>query len=198
MRVGGGAGLRGWRTEGMAEEKRTECYRSLAQSLAKLHAVDPSKVGLGEYGREGNYFARQVARWSKHWNLSRQEDDPNIDRLIDWLPQNVPDDDSSTIVHGDYRRGNVIFAPGAPEVAAILDWELSTLGHPLADLAHCCMAWRTGPTEYGGLFGLDLDALGLPSQAEFENWYYEAAGHSLRLEPFHMAFALFRFAVIFE
>lgn len=186
------------RLYGMAREYRRDAYRSLAQSLARLHAVDPDAAGLGDYGRKGNYFARQVVRWSRQWDLSRQGDDPNIDTLVEWLPRNIPDDDNSTIVHGDYRPGNVIFAADAPNVAAILDWELSTLGHPLADLAHCCMAWRTGPDEYGGLLGLDLDALGLPGQTEFENWYYEAAGHSLHLQPFHVAFALFRFAVIFE
>ena len=173
-------------------------YRSVATSLATLHRVDPDAVGLGDYGKHHDYFARQIARWTRQWNLSRLRDDPNIDYLIDWLPRNVPEDDLCTISHGDYRIGNVMFAPAGPEVVAILDWELSTLGHPLADLAHCCMAWHIGPDEFGGVWGLDLAAEGLPDQSEFADWYYAEAGHDARLAPFHLSFALFRFAVVFE
>jgi aminoglycoside phosphotransferase (APT) family kinase protein len=176
---------------------RRAMYRSLASALARLHAVDPDAVGLADFGRRGGYFARQIARWTKQWELSRDADDANIERLAAWLPGNIPDDHLSRISHGDYRVGNVMFAPDGAAVVAILDWELSTLGHPLADLAHCCMAWASTPEEYGGLRGLDLAAEGLPSRAEFEDWYGSDAGHGLRLQPFHMAFALFRFAVVF-
>lgn len=179
-------------------EDRRDMYRSLATSLAALHNVNPERVGLGDYGKHRGYFNRQIARWSRQWQLSRQQEDANIDLLVEWLPHNVPQDDLCAISHGDYRVGNVMFDAASPYLAAILDWELSTLGHPLADLAHCCIAWYSAPDEYGGIKGLDFSSRSLPSQAEFEAWYYAKAKHEARLEPFHMAFALFRFAVVFE
>lgn len=183
---------------GVSREDRGLMYRSLAQALAALHNVDPASVGLADYGKSGNYFARQIARWTKQWELSRTRDDANIDRLIAWLPKNIPDDDATVVAHGDFRVGNVMFHEREPRVIAILDWELSTLGHPLADLAHACMGWHSWPDEYGGLMGLDLVALGIPDEAEFTNAYYGTANHGLRITGFHMAFALFRFAIIFE
>jgi aminoglycoside phosphotransferase (APT) family kinase protein len=183
---------------GVSSDERRLMYRSLAQALAALHNVDPGSVGLSDYGKSGNYFARQIARWTKQWELSRTREDANIERLIAWLPDNIPDDDVTVVTHGDFRVGNVMFHEREPRVIAILDWELSTLGHPLADLAHACMGWHSGPHEYGGLAGLDLGALGIPSEAEFTQAYHEAAQHGLRMTRFHMAFALFRFAVIFE
>lgn len=178
--------------------RRRDMYRSLAETLARLHNVDPEAVGLADYGRRGGFFARQITRWSGQWELSRQHENADVERLIEWLPANIPDGDASGIVHGDYRVGNVIFHPDRSDVVAILDWELSTLGHPLADLAHCCIGWHSSPDEYGGVLGVDLGAAGLPTQREFEDWYYAEAAHGLRLQPFHMAFALFRFAVVFE
>lgn len=183
---------------GVSSADRRLMYRSLAQALAALHNVDPASAGLSDYGKSGNYFARQIARWTKQWELSRTRDDANIERLIEWLPANIPDDDATVVTHGDFRVGNVMFHEREPRVIAILDWELSTLGHPLADLAHACMGWHSRPHEYGGLMGLDLAVLGIPSEAEFTQAYYEAAHHNLRMTSFHMAFALFRFAVIFE
>jgi aminoglycoside phosphotransferase (APT) family kinase protein len=183
---------------GVSSDERRLMYQSLAQALAALHNVDPASVGLSDYGKSGNYFARQIARWTRQWELSRTREDANIERLIAWLPENIPDDDVTVVTHGDFRVGNVMFHEREPRVIAILDWELSTLGHPLADLAHACMGWHSGPHEYGGLTGLDLAALGIPSEAEFAQAYYEAAHHRLRMTRFHMAFALFRFAVIFE
>jgi aminoglycoside phosphotransferase (APT) family kinase protein len=179
-------------------DERRLMYRSLAQALAALHNVDPASVGLSDYGKSGNYFARQITRWTKQWELSRTREDANIERLIAWLPENIPNDDVTVVTHGDFRIGNVMFHQKEPRVIAILDWELSTLGHPLADLAHACMGWHSGPHEYGGLTGLDLAALGIPNEAEFTQAYYEAAHHGLRMSRFHMVFALFRFAVIFE
>ncbi|WP_343116254.1 phosphotransferase family protein [Ostreiculturibacter nitratireducens] len=186
------------RLPGVEPEERRVMYASLARTLAALHNVDPDAVGLGDYGRQGGYFARQIARWTKQWNLSRQGDNADIEYLIDWLPGAIPEDNATAISHGDYRVGNVMFHPARPEVAAVLDWELSTLGHPLADLAHFCIAWHSGPDEYGGLRGLDLAAMGLPEQAAFEDAYGAEARHGLGLGPFHIAFALFRFAVVFE
>jgi aminoglycoside phosphotransferase (APT) family kinase protein len=183
---------------GVSPDQRRSMYKSVAQALASLHNVDPAAVGLSDYGKSGNYFARQIARWTRQWELSRTRDDANIAHLIEWLPQNIPDGDVTGVAHGDYRVGNVMFHETEPRVIAILDWELSTLGHPLADLAHACMGWHSGPEEYGGLRGLDLSVLGLPTEADFAKDYYDAADHNLRMTPFHMAFALFRFAVIFE
>ena len=184
---------------GVPAAERRQMYMSMADTLAALHAVDPAAVGLGDFGRPGNYFARQIARWTRQWEMSRTREDAAIDRLIAWLPANVPCDDRSTITHGDYRIGNLMFHVSQPRVIAILDWELSTLGHPLADLAHSCMVWQTAPAEYGGLAGLPLDELSLPSQADYEACYYSAATTgTAHLAPFHMAFALFRWSVIFE
>lgn len=186
------------RLPGVAPQDRRAMFRALARTLAALHNVDPDAAGLSDYGRKGGYFARQIARWTKQWELSRQGENPDIAHLIDWLPAAIPEDAATTISHGDFRVGNVMFHPAQPQVAAVLDWELSTLGHPLADLAHFCIAWHSAPDEYGGIAGQDLRAEGLPEQAEFEDWYGAEAWHGLRLQPFHMAFALFRFAVVFE
>ncbi|WP_210335287.1 phosphotransferase family protein [Microvirga sp.] len=183
---------------GVTAQERGQMYRSLAQALAALHNVNPAAVGLSDYGKSGNYFKRQISRWTRQWELSRTRDDANIEHLIAWLPRNIPEDDVTGVSHGDYRVGNVMFHETEPRVIAILDWELSTLGHPLADLAHACMGWHSRPEEYGGLEGLDLVTLGLPTEAEFVKTYYDAACHNIRMTSFHMAFALFRFAVIFE
>jgi len=183
---------------GVASGDRRAMLRAMAEALGRLHRVDPDTVGLGDFGRHGGYFARQIARWSRQWDASRQADNPDIDWLIATLPGAIGEDDATAISHGDYRAGNVMFAPEGTGVAAILDWELSTLGHPMADLAHLCMAWHSRPADYGGIMGLDFGALGLPERAEVEDWYGAVAGHGLRLEPAHMAFALFRFAVVFE
>ncbi|PRH89726.1 phosphotransferase family protein [Labrys okinawensis] len=182
----------------VAREQRRPMYRSLAETLAKLHNIDPAAAGLGDYGKIGNYFVRQIARWTKQWELSQTHEDDNIKRLIDWLPDHIPASDTTAIAHGDYRIGNVLFHPDEPRIVGVLDWELSTLGHPLADLAHSCIAWHSEPEEYGGMLGLDLAAEGLPEQAAYEADYYASVGHGLRMTSFHMAFALFRFAVIFE
>ena len=178
--------------------ERAAIYAAMAETLADLHAVDLDAAGLSDFGRPGNYFGRQIGRWTKQWNLSRTRDDANIDRLIAWLPEHIPQDDTASLVHGDYRIGNLMFHPTEPRVVAILDWELSTLGHPLADVAHAAIAWQTRPNEFGGLLGLDIDGMGIPSLDRFEEIYAEQAHHDVRLTPFHMAFGLFRWSVIFE
>lgn len=183
---------------GLSPGERGAIYLSLARELGCLHRIDPDAAGLSGFGKAGSYFQRQIARWTRQWELSRGRDDANVDRLVAWLPAHVPQDDITTLVHGDYRLGNVMIHPTEPRVIAVLDWELSTLGHPLADLAHACMGWHVAPRDYGGLAGLDLAALGIPDRATFEAAYAQVATHGLPLRPFHLAFALFRFAVIFE
>lgn len=182
---------------GIAPSDRHALWMGLADALAALHAVRPEAVGLADYGRPGNYFERQIARWSRQWQDSSSDPIPDLDRLSDWLRANLPPDDGAvSLAHGDFRMGNVIFHPVEPRVVAILDWELSTLGHPMADLGFCAMPWHTAPDEYGGILRLDNLALGLPTQAEFVARYRAGSAYGGDLLPFHVAFALFRFAVI--
>ncbi len=178
--------------------ERKAIYRSIAETLARFHNVEPTAVGLSDFGKPGDYFARQISRWSRQWQESRTREDANMERLIAWLPAHIPPSEITSLVHGDYRVGNLMFHKTEPRVIAILDWELATLGHPLADLAHIGMAWHTAPAEYGGIAGLDLTALGIPGHAEFNAAYAATSHHPVKLEPFHMAFALFRWAAIFE
>lgn len=178
--------------------ERAAFYEAAARTLAQLHRVDIEAAGLADFGRQGAFYARQLARWTKQHQLSAGRPIPAIDRLVERLPPLVPAQDATRIVHGDYRMGNLMFHPREPRIVAVLDWELSTLGHPLADLAHMLMAWHSRPQDYGGLAGLDLAGLGLPSEEAVIAAYDTAAGHALRLAPFHIAFALFRFAVVFE
>ena len=183
---------------GQSGQERRAIYLSMAETLATLHAVRPQDVGLAEFGRPGNYFQRQIERWSKQWHDSPTRDIPDLDTLLDWLVVHMPADDGQvSIAHGDFRLGNLVFHPTEPKVIGILDWELSTLGHPLADLGFCSMPWHTSPAEYGGILGLDSVALGLPTEAEFVAHYYRNAVPTSALQPFHIAFSLFRFAVIF-
>jgi aminoglycoside phosphotransferase (APT) family kinase protein len=182
----------------VALEERKSIYFAMADAMAKLHAVSPAAVGLADYGKPGNYFERQIARWARQYEESQSERIPALDRVIEWLHANQPADDGRvSIAHGDFRLGNMLFHPTRPEVVAILDWELSTLGHPLADVAFGCIPWHTTPDEYGGILGLDQAQLRLPKQEQFVARYYAAAIATPPLTPFHVVFALFRFAVIF-
>ncbi|WP_274626968.1 phosphotransferase family protein [Arvimicrobium flavum] len=182
----------------VAPGERRGIYLAMADAMARLHAVRPDAIGLADYGRPGNYFERQIARWSRQYDESPGQRIPALDRVIAWLRANQPVDDGRlAIAHGDFRLGNMLFHPTEPKVVAILDWELSTLGHPLADLGFCCMPWHSAPDEYGGILGLDRAALMLPDEAEFVARYYASAIPTPPLTPFHVAFALFRFAVIF-
>lgn len=178
--------------------ERRALWMALADALAAMHRVRPEAVGLADYGRPGSYFERQIQRWTRQWHESRSQPIPELDELAAWLAANMPPDDGAvSLAHGDYRMGNVIFHPSEPRVAAILDWELSTLGHPLADLAFCVIPWHSAPDEYSGIRGLDLDALGLPTEEEFVARYRRGNPDAAPLRPFHKALALFRFAVIF-
>jgi aminoglycoside phosphotransferase (APT) family kinase protein len=182
----------------LREHERRYYVLEAARTLAKLHAVDFTTVGLTDFGKPGNYFARQVSRWAKQWHASKRADNADVDALIAWLTANTPDDDATTIVHGDFRMGNLLWHPTEPRVLGVLDWELATLGHPMADLGYFCMIWSMPPSEYDGLNGLDLAAHGLPTMQEAANAYYAQSQSAHRVLPFHIAFSQFRFAAILE
>lgn len=183
---------------GVLPAERRRYLFALAETLARLHAVDWTSLSLGDFGKTGNFFARQVDRWTRQWEASRTADNADIDRLIDWLPAHTPPGEACCIVHGDYRMANVMFHPSEPRIVAVLDWELSTLGHPLADVAYSTLPWLTDPDVFEGLRGLDLKRLMLPSRSEYLATYRAASGRSEEVRPFHLAFSLFRFAVILE
>lgn len=179
-------------------EQRAPVWMAVADTMAAMHAVRPEAVGLGDFGRPGNYFERQIGRWNRQYRESPSGRIPAIEELHAWLTDALPPDDGAiALCHGDFRLGNLMFHPSEPRVVAVLDWELSTLGHPLADLGYCCMPWHTAPDEYGGLLGFDLDAMALPQEADFVERYMAASSGVSLLLPFHKAFALYRFAVIF-
>lgn len=184
--------------EGVSPTDRREMYLDTARTLARLHAARPNDIGLSDYGKPGNYFERQIARWSRQCRESTGPRIPELERLTDWVAANCPPDDGAVAIsHGDFRIGNMMFHPTEPRVIGILDWELSTLGHPLADLGFCAMPWNTAPDEYGGLLGTDWQALGIPTLDEFADEYQSHAITDVPLTTFHLAFALFRFAAIF-
>jgi aminoglycoside phosphotransferase (APT) family kinase protein len=182
--------------EGVGSGERRAMYRAAAEMLARLHGVDWQAVGLGDYGKHGEYFARQLRRWTRQWEASRQRPIPELDRLIAWLPNHLPQQDETTLCHGDYRFGNLMFAPAATDVVGVLDWELSTLGDPLADLGYFCMPYFVSGA-HGGVADVDRAALGIPAQEDLLADYNRAAGRERKVLPFHIAFAFFRFAVIF-
>jgi aminoglycoside phosphotransferase (APT) family kinase protein len=183
---------------GLEPAERRDIWMGLADALAQMHSVIPENVGLGDFGKPGNYFERQIGRWTRQWRASDSAPIPELDRLAEWLPANLPEDDGMVrLAHGDFRMGNMLFHGSEPRVVAILDWELSTLGHPLADLGFCVMPWHSTPDEYGGILGLDRKALGIPEEEEFVARYMTGAPGTAPLLPFHKVFAMFRFAVIF-
>ena len=183
---------------GVTPEERREMYFEMARTLGRLHAVRPDEVGLADFGKPGSYFERQIGRWTRQYEASQSARIPALDRLISWLPDAMPEDDGAvSIAHGDFRMGNLMFHPTEPRIIAVLDWELSTLGHPLADLGYAVMPWRSTPEEYGGIRGTDWAEAGIPSEEAFVAEYYAHAQPTAALTPFHVAFALFRFSVIF-
>ena len=183
----------------LGTEERGQIYDEMNRVLAALHAVDPQTAGLTDFGKAGNYFARQIGRWSRQYVASETETIEAMNRLIAWLPEHVPEGDESTVVHGDYRLDNLIFHPTEPRVVAMLDWELSTLGHPLADLSYQCMAWHIPPGGFRGIGGLDLAALGIPSEADYIARYCARTGRTgIAHWDFYLAYNLFRIAAILQ
>ena len=184
-------------TPGVPASDRPALFASMAATMAAIHRLDVAALGLADYGRPGNYFRRQLARWSTQWQQFRRGDDdnPDLDRIVAWLGERVPESEALALCHGDFRIGNVVFHPSEPRVVGVLDWELSTLGHPLVDVAFNSQAWRMAPDENGGLLGLPLAELGIPGEAEYLERYYRAAGSAERMSTFHQVFAMFRGAV---
>lgn len=177
---------------------RAPIFTELAETLAKLHRVDYRAVGLEDFGRPDNYCGRQVERWTKQYLAARTEDIPAMDALMAWLPEHMPKADETTIAHGDFRLGNMIYAPDRPKVLAVLDWELATLGHPLSDLAYAALPYHLPPGgPMPGLRDMDCAAHGLPTEAEFLNAYAKAVGRpDIPDWPFFLALSLFRLAGI--
>ncbi|MER0239863.1 phosphotransferase family protein [Fulvimarina sp. MAC8] len=184
--------------DGATPQERSAMYMALADTLGKLHAADYEAAGLEKFGRPNDYFARQIALWSGQLEKSTGEPIPELEKLSEWMKENQPQDDGlSAISHGDFRVGNMMYAPEGTDIVAVLDWELSTIGHPLADLAFCCLPWHTSSDEYGGILDLDIAALGIPSESDFVARYRETMPQVPVPSKFHLAFSLFRFAVIF-
>jgi aminoglycoside phosphotransferase (APT) family kinase protein len=192
---------------GMTRAQRGAIFDEMNRVIATLHNVRPMEVGLEGYGRPGNYFERQIGRWSKQYQASITRPIPEMEKLMEWLPLNIPatalDESMVTVVHGDYRLDNLIFHPQEPRVLAVLDWELSTLGHPLADFSYHCMSWHIPPGTFRGMRGADLAALGIPSEADYIARYCARTciAEPAQLEAdwnFYLAYNMFRLAAILQ
>jgi aminoglycoside phosphotransferase (APT) family kinase protein len=179
--------------------ERAAIYNEMNRVIAALHTVDIERAGLADFGKTGNYFERQINRWSRQYRASETGQIDAMNRLIDWLPRHVPQGDETTIVHGDYRMDNLIFHATEPKIIAVLDWELSTLGHPLADFSYHCMSWHIPPGAFRGIAGLDLAALGIPTEAEYVARYCERTRRgAIEHWNFYLAYNLFRIAAILQ
>jgi aminoglycoside phosphotransferase (APT) family kinase protein len=183
----------------LPKAERAAVWDELNRVIALLHGVDYKAVGLEDFGKAGSYIERQVGRWTKQYVASETEKIEAMDNLIAWLPKNIPANDETTIVHGDYRLDNTVFHPTEPRILAVLDWELSTLGDPLADFAYHCMSWHIPPDKFRGMAGLDLAQLGIPGEAEYVKKYCERTRRNF-IDPshwdFYLAYNLFRIAAI--
>lgn len=182
---------------GMTPQARSAIYCEMNRVIAALHSVDYAAADLAGFGRPGNYFARQISRWSRQCQESTLPVNDAVRRLMEWLPEHIPASDETTLVHGDYRLDNLVFHPTEPRVIGVLDWELSTLGHPLADFSYQCMSWTIPPALWRGIAGLDLAALGIPTEAEYVAMYAKATGRDPAEHwDFYLAYNLFRMAAI--
>jgi len=192
---------------GMSNAERSAIYDEMNRVIAALHTVKFAERGLADYGKPGNYFERQIGRWSKQYVASITQPIPEMDRLMEWLPANMPDsardERMTSIVHGDFRLDNLMFHANEPRAIAVLDWELSTLGHPLADFSYHCMSWHIPPGSFRGIGGLDLKSLGIPTESEYIRKYCDRTGLTTpeALAPdwnFYQAYNLFRMAAILQ
>ena len=192
---------------GMTRAQRGAIYDEMNRVIAALHKLDVAAVGLSDYGRPGNYFERQIARWTKQYLASVTGPNEAMDRLMEWLPQHMPasarDASMVSVVHGDFRLDNLMFHPTEPRVLAVLDWELSTIGHPLADFSYHCMSWHIPPGTFRGIGGLDHAALGIPAEVEYIRRYCERSGRgtpeALKADwNFYLAYNMFRLAAILQ
>lgn len=185
---------------GMTPSERGAIYDEMNRVIAQLHSLDYDGLGLGSFGKPGNYFARQIDRWTKQYKAAETEHIPAMEALIDWLPKHIPDGEITRIVHGDFRLDNLIFHPTEPRILAVLDWELSTLGHPLADFSYHCMSWHITPGLFRGIGGLDIAALGIPSEDDYLARYSERTGIAIdkRDFRFYLAYNMFRMAGILQ
>jgi aminoglycoside phosphotransferase (APT) family kinase protein len=184
---------------GVTNAVRGQMYDEMNRVIAQLHSVDYQAIGLGDFGKPGNYFARQIGRWSKQYRQSETQKMPAMDRLMEWLPENIPEGDETSIVHGDYRLDNMVFHPTEPRVIAVLDWELCTLGHPLADFSYHCISWHIPGGLFRGISELDLKALGIPDESAYVKAYCKRTGRD-RIDnwDFYIAYNLFRLAAILQ
>lgn len=182
---------------GMEPAERGAIYDAMNDVIARIHSADYEAVGLGDFGKPGNYFERQIARWTKQYRASETETVEAMDNLIAWLPDHIPPGDETSVVHGDYRLDNMIFHPTEPRVLAVLDWELSTLGHPLGDFSYHLMPWRLAPDVFRGFAGVDLASLGIPSEEDYVAAYCRRTGRDgIPDLDFYMAYNMFRLAGI--
>ena len=180
-------------------QERAAIFDEMNRVIAALHSIEYAAVGLADYGRPGNYLQRQIERWTKQYRGSATRPLPAMDRLIEWLPENIPPGDETTIVHGDYHLNNMIFHPTEPRVLAVLDWELSTLGHPLVDFAYHCLDWKLPPDMLGRLGGVNLEALGIPSVDAYVQAYCRRTGRkAIDHFDYYQAFGLFRIAGVHQ
>jgi aminoglycoside phosphotransferase (APT) family kinase protein len=191
----------------MTPQQRSEIYDEMNRVIAALHTVKFAERGLANYGKPGNYLERQIGRWSKQYVASITQPIPEMDRLIEWLPAHIPaaarDESMVSVVHGDYRLDNLMFDAQKPRIIAVLDWELSTLGHPLADFSYHCMSWSIPHGSFRGIGGLDLKALGIPSEDDYIRRYCERTGlatvETLKRDwNFYLAYNMFRIAAILQ
>lgn len=184
---------------GQSRDERAAMFDSMNAVIAALHSVDYAALGLGDFGRPGNYLGRQIARWSRQYRASETEKQPAMDQLIDWLPRHLPPEGAAAIVHGDYRMDNLVFHKTEPRVIGVLDWELSTIGDPLADFAYHALTWRVTPELFRGLAGVDFAALGIPDEAAYVAAYCRRTGRAAVADwEFYMAYSLFRLAAILQ
>ncbi|MGH7099955.1 MAG: phosphotransferase family protein [Stellaceae bacterium] len=187
------------RLPGETPAERRAMFDSMNAVIAALHALDYEALGLGDFGRPGNYMARQIARWSRQYQASETEKQPAMDALMDWLPRHLPPEAPPRLVHGDYRMDNLVFHNSEPRVIGVLDWELSTIGDPLADFGYHALTWRVTPELFRGLSGIDFAALGIPTEAEYVAAYCRRTGQGAIAEwDFYLVYGLFRLAAILQ